>query len=256
MQARMEQELRGGNWGRAGTPRVEVAGPFLILTWQVDAAPLPVRNWPASDCRGLILRMDTVTAWDEELRCRLAEIARAARRESREVKLIRADAAPVGTVDSLLGIGGVQHAATLSAATAGWLTTGSRDLSVVLQSRPENVDRARTLALRFAQDCGCAPGRAGDVSTATTEVVANAVTHGSPEGARQHLQLSFHREGRLLLVDVRDWGAGFDARTRDGRGMRLVRALTDRLEVFADDGRTLVRMGFALPGEPGPSAVH
>ncbi|MGH2744312.1 MAG: ATP-binding protein, partial [Thermoleophilaceae bacterium] len=80
-----------------------------------------------------------------------------------------------------------------------------------------------------------------------TEAFANAVQHGEAGTDGIHLRVMTCEEG--LCVEVCDWGS-FDGRVGpppedglSGRGLPLMRAVTDRFELVPDDSRTRVRLG-------------
>jgi anti-sigma regulatory factor (Ser/Thr protein kinase) len=82
-----------------------------------------------------------------------------------------------------------------------------------------------------------------------SELCSNAVRHAS--GAPGALTLRSWADGDALVVEVEDDGAGLelaerfedpDLEAEQGRGLYVVRALTDDLTVRRDDDRTVVRV--------------
>jgi anti-sigma regulatory factor (Ser/Thr protein kinase) len=97
------------------------------------------------------------------------------------------------------------------------------------------LDKAFGLAdlpvLRAAlRDCAIAAGlgdqRREEFVLAAHELLANAIVHGGGSG-----QLRVSRADDELRCQVRDRGPGLTAVNRDGAGLRIVRALVDRLDV-------------------------
>jgi anti-sigma regulatory factor (Ser/Thr protein kinase) len=90
-----------------------------------------------------------------------------------------------------------------------------------------------------------------DLMLATTEAFANAIEHGQPCDPRG-IRLRVERRYGGLGVEVRDCGVRSDEpRTRKldgegGRGMPIIAALMDDLEVDPDGGSTRVRFGKQL----------
>jgi anti-sigma regulatory factor (Ser/Thr protein kinase) len=104
---------------------------------------------------------------------------------------------------------------------------------------------ARAIVRDATAELGLDEGTTWELMLATTEAVANAVEHGSPcdpRGIRLRLELS----GECLHMEVADRGRFESTQTRKpdghgGRGITLIRAVMDRLEVVPDCGWTRVR---------------
>ncbi len=91
-----------------------------------------------------------------------------------------------------------------------------------------------------------APTVVDDLVLAGSEVLANALEHAGHHSARTHavLQSELHRaDARATVVmQVRDdgtWREGAPSEER-GRGLAIVRALVDELDIRSDDGTTVV----------------
>jgi len=104
-------------------------------------------------------------------------------------------------------------------------------------ARDLNYDRASTEALRLG----------------TTEAVANAVEHGAP-CENGLISVSVYLEAGCLTTEVGDCGdfqaVRQDAKALDerGRGLHLMLAVMDHVEIDAVPGRTVVRLTKRLPG--------
>ena len=96
----------------------------------------------------------------------------------------------------------------------------------------------------------------GDIRTAVSEAVTNAIVHGYPESlGKISLRAALH-EGRVLEITVRDWGRGIEdvARAREplfttggeersGMGFTIMESFMDSLSVRSRPGRgTVVTM--------------
>jgi serine/threonine-protein kinase RsbW len=85
-----------------------------------------------------------------------------------------------------------------------------------------------------------------DLMLATTEAFANAVEHGTPCHPRG-IQLRMEVADGRLGVEVRDCGCfpvspqTAKRRGEGGRGMPIIAAIMDQLEVRSDPGSTRVR---------------
>jgi serine/threonine-protein kinase RsbW len=89
-----------------------------------------------------------------------------------------------------------------------------------------------------------------ELALAVTEACSNAVLHGSPRGERDTFHVRCRFEEPLLVVEVMDHGPGFRysgaslpdplALEEHGRGLFLMAAMTDRMQVYREQGVTTV----------------
>lgn len=111
---------------------------------------------------------------------------------------------------------------------------------------PAEIVAVRTTMRALAERHGFAD-RAGDLVLALDEVIANAQEHGTPP-----ILVDAWIDGRVV-VEVRDNGAGFepdrvwarhppDRYGTRGRGLWIIRQLTDHLQVACGEGGTVVRI--------------
>lgn len=107
---------------------------------------------------------------------------------------------------------------------------------------PRTPEAAATARQRVRQTFGDAltPERFADVQLAVTELVANAVAHGTGD-----IRLRLRVEGRRLYGEVIDGGGGFEHAIRErsasdvtGRGLGIVATLSDEWGIH--DGSTHV----------------
>jgi serine/threonine-protein kinase RsbW len=114
-----------------------------------------------------------------------------------------------------------------------------------LPATPAGARAARSIVREAAAEAGLEGDSAWDLMLAATEAVANAVQHGK---AWPNDCILFVTEPcpRGLWVEVCDLGTFYTALepapldATCGRGMQIIAALVDRLEVRSRDGRTLV----------------
>lgn len=111
---------------------------------------------------------------------------------------------------------------------------------------PKSVRLARQVLALWLDEQPIAPERAHDLLVACAELCANALKHG----ASDQVVLGAKVEGEGILLEVHDDGRGFtlssarsqpDLEAESGRGLHLVKSLTDRVEVRCDRGATVVR---------------
>jgi anti-sigma regulatory factor (Ser/Thr protein kinase) len=120
---------------------------------------------------------------------------------------------------------------------------------------------ARAAVQRVAREQGLSEARLGDLVMAVNECLVNVVAHA---GGRGRLRLG--AEGAGLFCEVSDSGPGIPAGFLDesdlpapsqlgGRGIWLIRRLTDGAAFATGPAGTTVLMVMRLPRESGPPAT-
>lgn len=123
-----------------------------------------------------------------------------------------------------------------------------------LPAEPESASAARGLVREAASELGLEQDAVWDLQLATTEAVANAVTHGVP--CEEHgFMLKIESCNGGLCVEVCDCGH-FTPRfaipevgelgALGGRGLPIIAAVSDHFEFAPDDEQTRVRFGKRL----------
>lgn len=125
-----------------------------------------------------------------------------------------------------------------------------RPLSLRVPAVAASARFLRQVIERYATSSGMDRDRIFDLQVATGEAVANAVEHayGVDSG---DIVLTMHIEHGDLLLEIKDNGTW--RRTREegrGRGLELMRALADGLDVITVAGSTEVRLRFGLADTP------
>jgi serine/threonine-protein kinase RsbW len=115
-----------------------------------------------------------------------------------------------------------------------------------LPAAPTSAQAARTIVSDAATEAGLNGDCTWDLMLATSEAVANAVQHGKP-WPNSCILLTTEPCTRGLRVEVSDCGT-FDSALEpaplgatSGRGIQIIAAIVDRLEVQNGNGHTLVR---------------
>jgi serine/threonine-protein kinase RsbW len=118
-----------------------------------------------------------------------------------------------------------------------------------LPARPESAPVARALVRKAASERGIDGDDVWAVMLATTEALANAIEHGGACARRGGaILLRIESRGDGICVEVRDCGefrvppARADGDAIRGRGIPLIAALVDRLELLPDPEQTRVRL--------------
>lgn len=129
---------------------------------------------------------------------------------------------------------------------------------VVLEfpSRSSNESFARVAAAGFAMQLDPTLEELGDIKTAVSEAVTNAIIHGYPDCIGRIVMKLRIREGNVMEIIVKDWGVGIadveQARKpmfttgndeRSGMGFTIMESFMTRLEITSKPGKgTTVHM--------------
>jgi PAS domain S-box-containing protein len=116
---------------------------------------------------------------------------------------------------------------------------------VELPAEPESLASVRGLMRRWLRHAGSSEEEIAEVTTAAGEACTNAIEHAGAGGSS-----SFQMEGELteeggVEVTVRDFGAwrpGREDEDDQGRGLELMQALMDEVQVTPSPEGTVVRM--------------
>ena len=111
-------------------------------------------------------------------------------------------------------------------------------------SRSANEGFARVAAACFAAQLDPTLEELGDIKTAVSEAVTNAIIHGYPESIGRIVMKLRIREGNVLEIIVKDWGVGIadveQARKpmfttgndeRSGMGFTIMESFMDAIKV-------------------------
>ena len=138
----------------------------------------------------------------------------------------------------------------------------TNQVSLIFPSRSANESFARSAAAAFAAQLDPTLDELGDVKTAVSEAVTNAIVHAYPDIiGKVELKLRIYPGNELELI-IRDWGVGIpdidQARTplyttgseeRSGMGFTIMESFMDSVKVksVAGKGTTVtLRKRFAL----------
>ena len=129
-----------------------------------------------------------------------------------------------------------------------------------LPATPASAQAARSIVREAAAEAGLEGEPAWDLMVASTEAITNAIQHGKA-WPNDCVLFAIEPCPRGLRVEVCDLGS-FDSalepaplEATSGRGMQIIAALVDRLEVRKADGSTLVRLEkYRGPASPAATA--
>ena len=144
------------------------------------------------------------------------------------------------------------------------MTRAENYVTLEFLSRSSNEGFARVAAAGFAAQLDPTLDELGDIKTAVSEAVTNAIVHAYPnELGRIVLKMKL-LPGSVLELSVRDWGRGIDnveqarkplfttgGSERSGMGFTIMESFMDKLTVRSRPGKgTTVVMKKALSPRP------
>ena len=127
-----------------------------------------------------------------------------------------------------------------------------------ITAHPQNAGPARERVRDAAVQAGFTALDLADIEIAVGEAVTNAILYGSPS-AESRVVLAYGFAGPDFVIKIRDEGAGFDPGTvrmeedtdaLGGRGIRLMRALMDRVDLHYDGRGMVALLHKKLPAKP------
>ena len=129
-------------------------------------------------------------------------------------------------------------------------------------SKSCNEAFARTAAAAFAAQLDPTLEELGDIKTAVSEAVTNAIVHGYPETLGRIAMRFRIIKGNILEISIRDWGKGIadvqqamtplyttGGEERSGMGFTIMGSFMDKLRVRSSPGKgtTVVMQRFISP---------
>jgi serine/threonine-protein kinase RsbW len=123
----------------------------------------------------------------------------------------------------------------------------NRSLQFEIAAHPQYAGEARDRVRHAGVEAGLSARELDDIEIAVGEAVTNAILYGSPsEDSRIVIFCRYSPSENVFHVEVRDQGQGFDpkdirsdenAEMLGGRGIRLMRALMDKVDLkFSGSG--------------------
>ena len=142
-------------------------------------------------------------------------------------------------VDALLPEGPTEDDAALLLARALALSDA---LTARLPADVESIPLMRRMLGRWLNEAGATPAEAEDLSLAASEACANAIEHAyGPGPGILEVSASTSPDGEAVVA-IRDFGSWRAPRGQNrGRGLMLMRGLTDSVEVIQRDEGTTVQ---------------
>jgi anti-sigma regulatory factor (Ser/Thr protein kinase) len=115
-------------------------------------------------------------------------------------------------------------------------------LELTLPAEPESLARMRRSLARWLRGTGATEAEAYEILVACGEACSNAVAHAYPPGDASYL-VEARRAGNEIELRVRDFGSWREPRAdSQGRGLKLIADLVDRVEIERAENGTVVTM--------------
>jgi anti-sigma regulatory factor (Ser/Thr protein kinase) len=122
-------------------------------------------------------------------------------------------------------------------------------LEISLPAEPDSLARMRRSIGRWLRGAGATDAEAYELLVACGEACANAIAHAYPPGEASYL-VEARRTDAGVGLRVRDYGTWREPRDgSQGRGLKLVEKLVDRLEIDRARDGTVVTMWRKLVGD-------
>ena len=139
---------------------------------------------------------------------------------------------------------------------------GENYLKTEFPGKSVNEALARSICGIFAAQLDPTMEELGDLKTAVSEAVTNAIVHAYPDSIGKVSLRCRILDGDLLEIQIRDWGKGIEdvararqplfttgGEERSGMGFTIMESFTDSLTVRSKPGRgTTVTLRRRLPG--------
>ena len=123
-------------------------------------------------------------------------------------------------------------------------------ITIEFPSRSANEGFARSAVAAFAVQLDPTLEELGDIKTAVSEAVTNAIVHAYPDTLGKIVVKAKILEGNVLEVTVRDWGRGIadveqarqplyttGGEERSGMGFTIMESFMDKLTVRSAEGK-------------------
>jgi anti-sigma regulatory factor (Ser/Thr protein kinase) len=135
-------------------------------------------------------------------------------------------------------------------------------LHLDLPTNPKSLGTLRRTLGRWLEPLGASPVESNDIQVSCHEACSNAMEHGY-RFREAIIDVDAEFDGSQVVLTVADAGGWREKRASDrGRGLDLIRALMDEVEIEPSDAGTVVRMRkqlaepVALPPESGALNVR
>jgi serine/threonine-protein kinase RsbW len=126
--------------------------------------------------------------------------------------------------------------------------------SLILQSKRSEINKLENLLFTLNEFYGIDQERFINFHIAVSEALINAIVHGNKENPEKRVLVDIYENDDSLEVVVKDEGEGFNVNKlpdptesenlhkEHGRGVYIMKMLTDGYECYTDDSGTTVKL--------------
>lgn len=125
---------------------------------------------------------------------------------------------------------------------------------MVIPSDQSYIQKVEKITEKIADYMQFSDEEKDSLAISVTEIVGNAIVHGNRNDIHKQVKIDFEYKNDTITVTIQDEGKGFDEKDvenplepenllkESGRGIFIVRALMDQVEIENNDTGTLVRL--------------
>ena len=125
---------------------------------------------------------------------------------------------------------------------------------MVIQSDLNNIHKVEAITEKIANYMKFSEEDKDSLAISVTEIVGNAISHGNKKDINKNVTVDFEYEGDTIAVIIQDEGGGFNEQEianplepenllkESGRGIFIVRALMDQVDINCNKQGTQVRL--------------
>jgi serine/threonine-protein kinase RsbW len=125
---------------------------------------------------------------------------------------------------------------------------------LTIPAKPEYLVLGRLVLTGLSRAALIEPETLGDLKLALTEACTNSIEHGYRDGEEGSVSIRIELGSGHVAIEVVDEGAGFDPAlladlpvepAEDGKGIAIIQAIVDELEIGAGGGGQGTRLAFS-----------
>ena len=125
---------------------------------------------------------------------------------------------------------------------------------MVIESDLNNIQKVEKITEKIAKYMHFSEEEQDSLAISVTEIVGNAIVHGNKQNKSKKVTVDFGYKNYTITVSIQDEGEGFkeseianplepeNLLKESGRGIFIVRALMDQVDIIRTTGGTKVRL--------------
>ena len=125
---------------------------------------------------------------------------------------------------------------------------------MTIPSDQSNIQKVEKITEQIAEHMHFSDEEKDSLAISVTEIVGNAIVHGNKKDINRNVSIDFEYKDDQITVKIQDEGKGFNENEianplepenllkESGRGIFIVRALMDSVDIKNNDTGTLIRL--------------